>query len=58
VLGTGGALSVACGEGSLDLLELQRAGARRMPAPDFLRGRAPRVGAVFGNAETRDEEKG
>jgi methionyl-tRNA formyltransferase len=43
----GGALTVACGEGSLALTELQRAGGRRLPAAEFLRGRAPRVGAVF-----------
>jgi len=58
VLGTGGVLSVACGEGSLDLIELQRAGARRMPSAEFLRGRAPRVGAVFVRAEASDKEDG
>jgi methionyl-tRNA formyltransferase len=42
-----GALIVACGEGSLALTELQRAGGRRLPAAEFLRGHAPRVGAVF-----------
>lgn len=47
VLAADRALSVACGEGSLDLTELQRAGGRRLPAEEFLRGRAPRVGAVF-----------
>ena len=47
VLAVGDVLSVACGEGSIDLVELQRAGARRLPAADFLRGRAPKVGAVF-----------
>ena len=36
-------LRVACGEGALDLLEVQAAGRRRMPADDYLRGlrRAP-----------------
>jgi len=29
---------VACGEGALRLLELQRAGSRRLPAGEFLRG--------------------
>ena len=43
----GGALTVACGDGSLALTELQRPGGRRLPAAEFLRGRAPRVGAVF-----------
>ena len=47
VLAADGVLSVACGEGSLDLVELQRAGGRRLAAAEFLRGRAPRVGAVF-----------
>ena len=31
-------LSVACGEGAVRILELQRAGARAMPAAEFLRG--------------------
>ena len=47
VLAANGVLSVACGEGSVDLIELQRAGGRRLPAAEFLRGRAPRVGDVF-----------
>jgi methionyl-tRNA formyltransferase len=36
-------LRVACGDGVLDLLEVQAAGRRRMPAGDYLRGlrRAP-----------------
>jgi methionyl-tRNA formyltransferase len=36
-------LRVACGEGALDLLEVQAAGRRRMPAAEYLRGvrRAP-----------------
>ncbi len=42
-----GALVVACGEGRLALTELQRPGGRRLAAGDFLRGRAPRLGAVF-----------
>jgi methionyl-tRNA formyltransferase len=33
------ALIVACGSGHLELLELQRAGGRRMPAPAFLAAR-------------------
>ena len=43
----GASLTVACGEGSLALVELQRAGGNRMAAADFLRGRAPRLGARF-----------
>ncbi len=38
VLGVEGGLEVACGEGSLVLLELQAEGKRRMEAADFLRG--------------------
>ncbi|MBG30756.1 MAG: methionyl-tRNA formyltransferase [Opitutae bacterium] len=33
-----GALSVATGDGSLELLELQRPGGKMLAAPDFLRG--------------------
>ena len=47
---SGGALTVACGEGCLAVTELQRAGSRRMAAAEFLRGRAPRVGSVFNAA--------
>ena len=43
----GGAITVACGEGSLALVELQRAGGRRMSAAEFLRGRPPLRGARF-----------
>lgn len=34
-----GSLLVACGERALRILELQRAGGRRVSAPEFLRGR-------------------
>jgi methionyl-tRNA formyltransferase len=40
-------LVVACGSGALRLLELQRAGARRVSAAEFLRGRPLSVGARF-----------
>ena len=33
-------LVIACGTGALRILELQRAGARRLPVAEFLRGRA------------------
>ena len=42
-----GALTVACGEDRLALTELQRPGGRRLAADAFLRGRAPRLGAIF-----------
>jgi len=41
------ALVVACGEGSLAITELQRAGGRRLAAAALLRGWAPAVGASF-----------
>ncbi|MCC7302823.1 MAG: methionyl-tRNA formyltransferase [Bacteroidia bacterium] len=34
----GGHILIGCGEGSLDILSLQAAGKKRMPAADFLRG--------------------
>ena len=40
-------LLAGCGEGSLGVLELQRAGGRRLSAADFLRGRALPRGARF-----------
>jgi methionyl-tRNA formyltransferase len=42
------ALTVACGEGHLALTEMQRAGGRRLPAVEFLRGRPLSLGARFG----------
>lgn len=38
---------VACGEGALRLLELQKAGGKRLPAADFLRGFALKPGQRF-----------
>ena len=38
---------VACGQGAIRLIELQRPGARRLPADDFLRGFPLRVGMRF-----------
>lgn len=38
---------VACGEGALSLLELQRAGGKRLGAAEFLRGFAIEVGKRF-----------
>ena len=40
-----GALIVGCGEGALEILELQRAGGKRLAAADFLRGHPMRPGA-------------
>lgn len=38
---------VACGDGALVLLELQRPGGRRLPCADFLRGHALPQGSLF-----------
>ena len=40
---------VACGEGALELTELQRAGGRRLAAGEFLRGCPVTPGTRFGN---------
>lgn len=39
---------VACGDGALELRELQRTGGRRVPAPEFLKGRPVAPGARLG----------
>ncbi|MBV8634007.1 MAG: methionyl-tRNA formyltransferase [Burkholderiaceae bacterium] len=39
---------VACGQGAVKLLELQRAGGKRLPAQAFLQSRPVAVGAIFG----------
>jgi methionyl-tRNA formyltransferase len=44
--GTG--VTVACGEGALRLTALQRAGGKRLPAADFLRGFPLQPGVVLG----------
>ncbi len=40
-------MRVACGDGVLTLTELQRAGGKRLPVADFLRGFPLRAGQVF-----------
>ena len=42
-----GASSTACADGVLTLTELQRAGGKRLPAADFLRGFALQAGQMF-----------
>jgi len=41
-------VTVACGQGALQLTELQRAGGKRLAAQPFLQGMPIAVGAVFG----------
>ncbi|MDP3699804.1 MAG: methionyl-tRNA formyltransferase [Hylemonella sp.] len=41
-------ITVQCGQGALRLTELQRAGGKRLPAGDFLRGFDVPVGAALG----------
>ena len=43
-------ITVACGQGTLRLTTLQRAGGKRLPAADFLRGFDLSIGAVLGSA--------
>lgn len=42
-------LVVACGEGALELIEIQAVGGKRMAAKDYLRGHAITVGTKLGN---------
>lgn len=46
----GEGIEIACGDAALTVTELQRAGAARLPAAEFLRGFAVRNGARFGPA--------
>lgn len=51
VLAAGGdGIVVACGEGTLHLMELQKAGGKRLPAAEFLRGFALRPGQRLASA--------
>jgi methionyl-tRNA formyltransferase len=43
-----GALTIACGDGAVQLLQVQRAGRRPMTAVEFLRGFALPVGTRVG----------
>jgi len=45
-------LAVACGEGSLDILELQAPGAKRMAADAYLRGHVLKTGLTLGAEES------
>ena len=41
-------LTIACGNGAVRIVELQKAGGRPMKAEEFLRGTAVRSGAALG----------
>jgi len=45
-------IGVACGEGTLTLTQVQRAGGKRLSVADFLRGNAVQVGDVLGSSDT------
>jgi len=49
----GGGVTVACAQGALRLEELQRAGGKRLPAVEFLRGFPIAVGDGFESIESR-----
>ncbi len=47
-----GHLFVGCGEGALEVLEVQLEGKKRMPAIDFIHGRQPHNGEKLGSLRT------
>lgn len=51
VLDADGRIAVACGEGAVELLELQRPGGRRLSAADFLNGYDVQEGEKVGRQE-------
>jgi methionyl-tRNA formyltransferase len=52
-VGSGG-IVVACGAAALELIEVQRAGGRRLAAEDLLRGFPIAVGERFASLDERD----
>lgn len=50
IIDASGRLHIACGDGVLAVRELQRAGGRRLPVADFLKGSALSAGQRFGAA--------
>ena len=51
-------LVVKCGEGALEILEMQAPGGKRMPAKAYLMGKRIEVGSVLGSREQGVGEKG
>lgn len=47
IVGNQGRLAVACGEGTMYLLEVQPEGRKKMPVADYLRGHSVPVGTVL-----------
>ena len=47
IINTNGTLTVACGEGAIDLLFVQKAGSKAMAVGDFLRGAKLENGKIF-----------
>jgi methionyl-tRNA formyltransferase len=47
-------LTVACGDGALRLLDIQRPGGKRISAGQFIQARADLAGKRFGNAAAKD----
>lgn len=47
IINTNGTLTVACGEGAIDLLFVQKAGSKAMAVSDFLRGAKLENGKIF-----------
>lgn len=45
-------ITVQCGQGLLQITELQRAGGKRLAAADFLRGTPLRPGALLGTSSS------
>jgi methionyl-tRNA formyltransferase len=55
IVADGGRLLVGCGKAStLELLEVQVEGKKRMAAADFIRGNPPKPGEKLGQAKTTD----
>lgn len=52
--GTGQGLVVACGEGAVEITQLQAPGAKRMQAQAYLRGRPVPPGSVLGKGTKED----
>jgi methionyl-tRNA formyltransferase len=50
IVASSGSLLIATGAGTIEIIELQPAGKRSMPAAEFIRGYRPHTGDLFGPA--------